>query len=410
MIDIRANLTEAQRLIAQALETLPPVPPAGLITTSEQLDRALSAAIPGDRVQLSNTFRSGKPVTIPNGVMVCGEQLEGGRVTRDEPLPTFSGGLRILGDAVGLYSVAVQHMEPKTDIVVLLGISPVLNRCRILGSPTLGGKRGIAANGGDMIIAHCYVADIRQPAQDTQAIGAWDMAAPGLIIDDCYLEAAGQSVMLGGADPLDASRSPMRVSLKNSTLTKNPAWFGQAQIKCALELKNAIGVSVTNCVLEYGGISQGQGAYLIVATVRNQGGTAPYSAIKNVLIQGCTGGHAGGVMNLLGADNNQTSDVLDGLVLSDCTFVDIDPLRWSGSGRLFMFDRAPKHVTIRNVSVEGANINALGYFSGAPPTGLIIATVDLPPAKYGWKVDAGGSGRRALQAYAPDAQLDSSVV
>lgn len=408
MIDIRANLTEAQRLIAEVLAQRPVL--TGLITNAEQLDRALSAAIPGDRVQLANTFRSATPVVIPNGVQVCGEVLEGGRVTRDEPLPTFTGGLRILGDAVGLYSVAVQHTDARADIVVLVGLSPVLNRCRILGSPTLGAKRGIAANGGDMIITHSYIADIWQPAQDTQAICAWDMPAPGLIVDDCYLEAAGQSVMLGGADPLDASRSPMRVTIKNSTLTKNPTWFGHAQIKCALELKNAIGVAVTNCALEYGGISQGQGAYLILATVRNQDGLAPFAAIRNVLIQGCTGGHAGGVLNVLGSDNVRPSGVLDGLTLTDCAFTDIDPVVWKGAGRLFTFDRAPKNVTIRNVSVQGANLHALGYFSGAAPTGLTITAVDLPPATYGWKIDGGGMGRAALQAYAPDAQLDSSVI
>lgn len=406
-VDIRANLTEAQRLIAAVLAEQPPV--VELITTAEQLDRALVGSIPGNKLTLANTFRSAKPVVIPNGVILTGEQMNGGRVTRDEPLPTFTGGLRVLGDAVGLYSLALANAVQTADILVLLGLAPVVSRCRILGDPVNGQKRGIAANGGDMLIAHCLVDYCFQPAQDAQAICGWDMRAPGLIIDDCELRGGAQSVMIGGADTLTAAGIPMKIRISNSLLTKDPAWIGKAQIKCALEFKNVIGAFVTNCVLEYGGVSQGQGAYLVVATVRNQGGKAPFSTIRDVVLQGCTGGHAGGVLNLLGSDNVNPSGPLDGLTLSDCHFTDIDPLTWKGAGRLFTFDRAPKNVTLRNVTVEGANLLALGYFTGAAP-GLIMAGLDLPPAKYGWKIDAGGSGRRALQTLMPDAQLDSSVV
>jgi hypothetical protein len=282
----------------------------------------------------------------------------------------------------------------------------------VLGDPTNGARCGVVANGGAMKITGAYIADIFTRGEDTQAICAWDMN-PGMWIEDCYLEAAGQSIMLGGGDSSSEARMPRDVTIKGCTLTKNPAWFEAArhiQIKTALEFKACIGVTVDNCVLEYAGTSAGQGGYLIVATVRNQDGHAPWSAIKNVLITNCRGGKAGGIVTLLGQDNNYPSGVLDGFQLRASSFTEIDPKGITGgAGRLFTFDRSPAHVTIAGVSVVGQNIAAKGYFSGQPPTKLTIINVTLPPATYGWKIDAGGMGVAALRAYAPDAIFDNTL-
>jgi hypothetical protein len=104
------------------------------------------------------------------------------------------------------------------------------------------------------------------------------------------------------------------------------------------------------------------------------------------------------------------SGPLADFVLRDSTFSVINPQGITGgAGRLFMFDRSPQRVTIDTVTVTGDHLNALGYFSGAAPTGLALRRLSLPPAKYGWKIDGGGMGVAALKAYAPDADLDDTV-
>ncbi len=405
----RDQLIQAQTIINNLLAG-PQLSPA--IKTEDELRVAIAKAQPFDTLLLHAGLVYGSPLTLEKPVILTSEVVGGLRMTRDEPAPQFVAGLRCTSDDVTLEGLEVRHTNPLTDIVVNSGARFTMDRCRVLGDPVTGGKRGIAANGdGAQVFTRCYVADIKGVGQDTQAICAWDCGA-GIEILDCYLEAAGQSVMFGGADSLSELRIPRGVRITNSTLTKNPDWFGQGwQIKCALEFKSCIDAIVDTCVLEYGGTSQGQGAYLVVATPRNQGGKAPWSTVQVVDIKHCTGGHAAGILNVLGSDNNNPSGPVDGFVMDSCTFTDIDPKGVTlGAGRLFMFDRAAKNVALTNITVTGQNLAALGYFDGAAPTGLVLGGMVLPASKYGWKIDGGGSGRKALLAYAPDAQLDATII
>lgn len=409
----RPFLLEAQQKIAAALRELdaaPPVGPGPLLTTPTALDLALANAPTGAVLRLASTLVYAGGLTLSKPVTLQSEIADPFRMSRDAAAPTFQGGIRVNADDVTLAGLAIRHANPRTDIVVLAGARPLVDRCRILGDPLTGAKRGIAANGSEMVIRRCYIDDCWQPAQDAQAICSWDMG-PGLVIDDCYLSGGAQAVMIGGADPSSSARIPGKIAIQKSTLTKNPKWYTSGvQLKCALELKNAINVRVTECALEYAGISMGQGGYLIVLTPRNQGGTAPYSTVQDVLIANCTGRYAAGILNLLGSDNINPSGPLQNVTLYDSTFTDIDPTGITkGAGRLFMFGRAPQNVTIDKVTVTGSHLSALGYFSDEAPTGLVLKRLTLPPAKYGWKIDGGGMGAAALKAYMPDADLDATV-
>lgn len=415
---IKNSLAQAKQSIDAALAEVnqtsnpPPTPLPGttpvVVTSPEMFDAAITSNVP--IITLSKNFVYPRSVTLARSVTIQSEVIGSGRATKTGQLPVFQQGVRALGDTITLKDIGVQHTIPTTDVLVLGGAHAHLQRVRVLGDPVKGGKRGIAANGSDMLVEQSYIDDMFQPAQDTQAICSWDMGG-GLTILDSYLGGGSQSLMFGGSDAASVDRIPRTIHVKGCTLSKNPAWFSNSQIKCSLEFKDAIDVVIEDSVFEYGGTAQGQGAYLIVATPRNQGGKAPWSTIKNIVIKNCTGGNAGGILNMLGTDNDFPSGPLDTFTLQDCSFTNIDPKGITGGqGRLFMFDRSPKNVTLSNIQVAGANIAALGYFSGAAPTGLKISGMKLPASKYGWKIDGGGSGAAALKAYAPDIQLDSTVV
>lgn len=403
------DLTHALAVLAAPVVVVPP--PIPIVGTPAAFDAALVAVSPGGVVKLARTFVYPNALTISKPVIILSEVEGSGRMTKDEQAPSFKGGLWITGDDVTVKGVEMRQTNVLNDIVVLSAMRTTLDRCRIMGDPVGGAKRGVAANGGATKITRCYMDDIFQPAQDSQAICAWNTVAPGLIVDDCFLSAAAETVMFGGADPVSEARTPQSISITNSTLTKNPAWIGKQQVKCCLEFKNVKDVVVDGCVLEYAGTNQGQGGFLIDATVRNQGGTAPYSCIKNVLVKNCTGGFAAGIVNILGSDNNSPSGIVDGLTIRDCHFKNIDKLGITGgSGRLFQFDRAPKNVTLQNIVVEGQNLSAWGYFTAPAPVALTMGGMTLPPSTYKWKIDAGGMGRAALLVLMPDATLDSTIV
>lgn len=410
-----ANSQELDTLFSVANPAEPIPPPTPPIATMDELDRALAASLPGETLLLSTSLVYIAPLKIAvSGIRLMSETAAdrtGQRMTVDEPAPCFQNGLTITGNDVTCSGLDVAHTVATTDIVVLAARHLTLDRLRILGDKAAGAKRGIAANGGDMLISNCYIDDIKRVGQDTQAICAWDMLEPGLFITNCYLGGAAQAVMLGGADPPSPDRSPSLVRITRSTLTKPQGWQTDGtQVKCAFEAKNCNDVRILDCDLIGAGISQGQGAYAIVLTPRNQGGKAPFSAITNVRIERCHVQAAGGCVTFLGTDPTagRPSQFLDGVTITNVVFDDIDPKIYGGPGRLFTFEDAAHNVTLDGLTVHGTNIAALGYFMKRPPVLMTLRNLNLPTSRYGWKIDGGGSGIPALKAYAPDATIDLS--
>jgi hypothetical protein len=217
-----------------------------------------------------------------------------------------------------------------------------------------------------------------------------------------------QSFMAGGSDPISEDRIPKNITITSSTFGKNLKWYEMgAQIKCAFELKNAINVFVGDSDFQFAGIAQGQGAYLIVLTPRNQNGRAPYSLVKDVLIQACTGSHAAGIASFLGTDDFNESLMLENVTIRDFSATDITRSGiWKGAGRLFNFDRGPKDIHLESIDVEGSNLSSHFYFDHEPPTGLIARNLKLPPAKYPFFVDNMTPGLASVLKYAPDAIIE----
>lgn len=424
------SIENARALLQQALVELadtPAVPlPPPPISTPEALDAAILAAVAGDTLTLATSLRYPAPFTLTKPLTLQSETWQSRsdmQMTIDEPAPLFAAGVTALVNGHEFLGVEMRQTDPLKTIGLMGGIGSRWDRVRVLGDPVLGAHRGIDFRGGAGVIADCYVDDIFQPAQDTQAIYSQEMLpGGGLVIDNCFLRAAGETVMFGGGDPSSEAGIPRNVTMNDCILTKKPEWVAfitatkQAQqIKCALELKNVIGFRSSGCTFEYAGVSEGQGGYLFVFTPRNQGNTAPFSTVQDVIIENFTGRFCAGVANFLGSDNVHPSGPLSGLTLRNGMVTDVDHLTLPGTtGRLFMFDRSPQNVTLDTIAVDGLNVAAAGYFTGAAPVGFVAKNMTLPPAKYGWKIDGstghGGSGHAALMAYMADAQLDSTVV
>jgi hypothetical protein len=316
---------------------------------------------------------------------------------------------RATGSAQGatLRGIGVRNLVAEHELVADTGLGLTLDRCLLLGDAQRGQHRGIEANGVGLTVRQCTIDDIFAIGRDTQAIMGWN-GTQNLVVEDCLLSAAGEAVMFGGATAVDAAHNPQTIRLAGCTLSKKVAWYAAgAQIKTALELKNATHVIVQDCILEYAGTAEGQGAYLIVLTPRNQDGDTPWATVGDVLIERCVARFGGGCVNFLGTDSEHPSGPLDGVALRNVLFDHIDSTQvWKGSGRCFQFGDAPRHVTLDGLTVRGANLAASGYFYGAPPVGLRVRNVITPETTYGMKIDGGGMGLAAVRAYAPDAVFE----
>ncbi|HEY7054871.1 MAG TPA: right-handed parallel beta-helix repeat-containing protein [Vicinamibacterales bacterium] len=105
----------------------------------------------------------------------------------------------------------------------LVPYSLVLDRVYISGDPLRGQKRGIALNARDVTITNSTIRDIKTVGQDTQAIGGWNGPGPYLI-ENNYIEAAGENVMFGGSDPAIPGLIPGGITLRGNYLTKPLGW------------------------------------------------------------------------------------------------------------------------------------------------------------------------------------------
>jgi hypothetical protein len=411
----KAHVDSARVHLEQAVTDLLPTadvrPPPVTIDTPDAFDRALSTAVAGDVLTLASTFLYPGPVTLRVPVTLQGAVVPEGRMTKDAPLPRFQMGLTVAGDQVTGRGIDVRNTNRLTTIVTVAGADATLDRCRVLGDPEYGGHRGIDFTGTRGTITGCYIDDIFQPAQDTQAIYSDNMGG-GLTITDCYLSAAGETIMFGGGD-CTVDRIPRTIRITGCTLTKNPAWIvlispGKhvEQTKCALEFKNAIDVVVSNCVFEYAGTSEGQGCFLVVITPRNQNGRTPWAMVQDVTIADCVGRHAGCGVSIIGDDNLHASGRTTNVTITNLVLEDLDPVRYGGTGRIVYLNRGPVGVTIDGLTASGTKLKSIVYFDEKlPPTKLTLKHITAPAGLPYPYHNVFGETIGSLQQYAPDAVL-----
>jgi len=296
--------------------------------------------------------------------------------------------------------IGCKQQNPDYELYVVRGRNVTFDRCVGLGDPTNGLRRGWRVEGKQIKLVGCYANNIFRPGRDTCVVGAWQ-DLDGLELDRNFFCGGAETIMFGGADSPAADRICKNIRITDCTLTKNPKWYAAgAQIKTPFELKSCEHVYMSDCVLEYGGIAEGQGAYLMVFTVRNQDGTAPWSHISDVLVERCRCSKGGGGINILGHDDQYDSGDLVGLTVRNCSFTEMNPdgpwadhaQGWYGSGRGVMFNGRPQQVTLEAITMEGVNMNSLGTFANTPnqPAGLTLRNWKYFTSEYGWKVDDGG--------------------
>src|SRR5579872_1277669 len=115
----------------------------------------------------------------------------------------------------------------------------VVDRCYIHGDPTAGQKRGIALNSASTAITGSYISDIKAVGQDSQAIAGWNGPGPYTITNN-YLEAAGENILFGGADPAIQNLIPADITISGNWIAKQTSWRSENwSVKNLVELKNA---------------------------------------------------------------------------------------------------------------------------------------------------------------------------
>ena len=281
-----------------------------------------------------------------------------------------------------------------------------VDRCYIHGNATNGQKRGIMINSASTTIVNSYISDIKSALSDAQAIAGWNGPGP-FTIENNYLEASGENVLLGGADPDISNLVPSDVSIRFNHITKQTSWRGQAwTVKNLIELKNAQRVTIDSNVLEYNWAAAQQG-YAIVLTPRNQGGTAPWSVVQHVQITNNIVRHVASAINILGLDAT-TYTVTNDVTVRNNLFDDISVARWGGKGQLVLTVGGSNITFDHNtVFTDGSSVV---YADGPAVTGFTFTNNIVPDNAYAVMGANSSEGNATLSRFYPGATFRRNVV
>ena len=99
----------------------------------------------------------------------------------------------------------------------------VLSHLYVHGDVLLGQKRCVALNAAAVTIRDSYISDCKGVGNDTQAIGGWNGPGP-YVIENNYLEGAGENVMFGGADPAIPNLVADGITFRGNLVSRPMAW------------------------------------------------------------------------------------------------------------------------------------------------------------------------------------------
>jgi hypothetical protein len=289
----------------------------------------------------------------------------------------------------------------------------VVDRCYLHGDPRKGARRGVALNGRDLAIVDSYLADFKEVGADSQAIAGWNGEGPFRIANN-YLEAAGENVMFGGADPAINGLVPADITIVGNHLAKPLRWkAGDASyegtawaVKNLFELKNARRVLVEHNLLEYNW-PHAQNGFAILFTPRNQDGGAPWSVVEDVTFASNIVRHVAAALNVLGRDDIHTSEPTRRIAIQNNLFLDVGGV-W-GKGRFLQLLNGTEDVLVDHNTVANADGIVWGG-ERTPHTGFVFQNNIVSDNGAGVLAEGTGAGRPTLDRYFPNAVFRRNVI
>ena len=403
------------------------------------LQQAIDAASSGDVIALAPgaTFTGSFVLPRKNGadfitIRTAGDSAlpgEGGRIS-----PADARGLAKIrqgGDAPALSTTAGAHhwrlmlLEVQgvggADLVTLgdgsaaqnsLSDIPhdlIVDRVYLHGDAARGQKRGIALNSASTTVTGSYIADIKAAGQDSQALCGWNGPGP-FTISNNYIEAAGENLMFGGADPSIAGLVPSDITITGNQFSKRTSWRSEGWVvKNLLELKNARRVSIVRNTLEYNWVGD-QSGFAVVFTVRNQDGACGWCTVDHIDFEQNIVRHSAAGINILGSDNNHPSRQTQSIVVRNNLFADIDSQHWGGSGYALLLTGGPRDITIDHNTFAQDHASGIVNMDGPPMLGFVFTNNLAKHNSYGFIGTNHGVGNDSIAAYLPGAIISRNVL
>ena len=287
-----------------------------------------------------------------------------------------------------------------------------IDRCYLHGDPAAGARRGIALNSASTTVTDSYFSDFKAVGIDSQAISGWNGPGP-FTISNNYLEAAGENLLFGGADPSIPNLVPASIQITRNLFSKPLTWQvgnrlyagTEWQVKNLLELKNAEHVKIDGNVLQYNWAAA-QNGFAVLFTVRNQDGTAPWSTVTDVTFSNNVVQHVAAAVNILGHDDINPSAPGQDIKITNNLFLDVGGT-WT-FGRLFQVLNGANDVSItHNTAIQTESVL---FADEQPSQGFVFTGNIAPHNQYGVIGTGTGVGTPSLNAWFPGAVFQGNVI
>ncbi|MGH9869394.1 MAG: hypothetical protein ACREAA_14675 [Candidatus Polarisedimenticolia bacterium] len=290
----------------------------------------------------------------------------------------------------------------------------IIDRCYLHGDPAKGTRRGVALHSSFSAVIDSTLVDFKEVGADSQAIAGWAGPGPYRIANN-LLEAAGENVMFGGADPAMAGLVPADIEIQGNRLTKplawkadDPSYEGTAwSVKNLFELKNARRVLVEGNVFERNW-AHAQNGFAILFTVRNQDGSAPWSTVEDVRFERNIVRFAGSGVNILGRDDAAPSGQAARIAIRHNLFTEIGGPQWGGAGILFQILNGARDLIIENNTA--IHSGSLIMAEGQPNEGFTYRFNIAPNNQMGAVGTGTAPGQATLRRYFPGCRLTRNVI
>jgi hypothetical protein len=219
--------------------------------------------------------------------------------------------------------------------------------CLMLGN--LSTRRGIAANCRHLTVRSCYMDDFAQVGTDSQCINGWNGAHDHLI-ENCFLAAAAENILYGGADPALEEMSPRCVTIRNNEIMKKYEWVGKTlNLKCLIETKNLKGALIYWNKIHGCWKDAWDSGVALTLKSSNQDNTMPTSGSKFLSIINNDIYDVGSYCALAGNSTQNVADPLESVIISGNW---MHGMHTSGDGKAFLIGDNPRKILIDHNTIQ----------------------------------------------------------
>lgn len=278
----------------------------------------------------------------------------------------------------------------------------IIERSYIHGLEALDLRRGVALNSASTAIVDSTITEVHSVDSDSQAICGWNGAGPYLIGNN-DLQASGENIMFGGADPSIPNALPRDIVVRGNTFSKPLAWKGKWQVKNLLELKIGQRVLVEDNVFSDTWVDA-QAGFAINVKSTNQGGAAPWSNTSDVTIRNNVFRNVPSGITVAARPDDQPAIPASNVAITDNSFEGVGGGAGEPYGTLLQligYGGSVRNVTIaNNVATTGNDglLTAL-YLEGERTENLVVTGNVFVQGLYGIKGAGTRGGAASLAAF-----------